>query len=107
MKIQDKNSLVISDELQCDNKLLECCTKCKENVVTLCEIFHQLKTRELKLDWKLDRLARAIKHANKVPARWINFNNILAEHFQNNLTKKVTGQNQIRKFRQNVLKAGN
>lgn len=98
--VKVKNSDVFLLETICDiDSLLECCTKCKETITTCSDIFHQLKTLELQLDWQLDKLARKINHANKVPARWINFNKILGEHCQDNLGKKVTSQRLIRDLR--------
>lgn len=43
-----------------NNKLLMYCSKCYAVIIALCKTYHQMKTLELQLDWKLGNLVRKL-----------------------------------------------
>ncbi len=89
------------------NELLVSCSKCQRTIIEICETFHKIKTLELQLDWKFDKLKEKISYANKVPSRWVNVNKDLDELYQNDPSKKSATQSKIRELRRNVINAGN
>lgn len=51
------------------SNLLGCCEGCLVTVNGFCDIYHQFKSLEMQLEWKIDRLVNTIKLANRVPSR--------------------------------------
>ncbi len=94
------------DKINDLDRLLVFCTKCQQTILEICKTFHTIKTLELKLDWKLDKLKDKISYANKVPSRWVNVSKTFDELCQNDTSKKLDTQNSIREFRKNVVNAG-
>ncbi len=106
VKCRDIEQCTFPDNLQAIHTFLRYCNSCKKTIDKFCEIYHNLKLLELKLDLKLNRLVDKIDHANKIPTRWLSLNKILEEVFPNDKERQAECQNGIRSLRQNVVKAG-
>jgi len=89
------------------SKILECCTNCCVIIEEFCDIYHQIKCLELKLNWKLDTLGRKIELANRIPKRWVNFNSTLGRTFEDDIGKIEESQDVIAILRSTIVKSGN
>lgn len=48
---------------------VDCCENCGVIVDSFCEVFRQLKTLQLQLEWKLESVVDIMNLANRVPSR--------------------------------------
>lgn len=58
------------NELSFHSDLFNCCAECKLIIDEFCQLYHQLKCLELKLDWKLDNILGIVDLSSGRPNRW-------------------------------------
>lgn len=68
-----------------------CCSDCLGILKTFCDLYHQIKCIELKLNWQVDKLLNVIRWADRVPSR--------LKYFQttNNFGSKVKFRKDIKR----------
>lgn len=86
------------------NLFITSCVECKNLVVTVCEMYHEIKCLELKMIWRLETFRTVIRSGGRVPSRM----KILKETCDK-LDKDKDGPvpetfDRIKKFRRELIK---
>lgn len=72
LEIRTNSLKLFRQELE-NNNVSACryivCANCESVLTEFCDIYHQIKTLELKAQWKVDTLLSIMKQANRVPCR--------------------------------------